>query len=580
MRPQPIVDLRIHRLGLVPVLLALVLVGFSLQDRPGPARPALAPEAFDDARAFAGLRPGGKGDAQLSRRVAAELRSAGFDVRVAREGARTIEGSRSIETVVGERVGTSDRRLVVLAHRDAAGAGSLAELSGTAGLLELARVVGAPGRTRHTLTLVSTSGGSGGAAGARQLTELVGGPIDAVLVLGDLAGARTRRPMVVPWSNALGAAPLRLQRTVQEAVRREAALDPGAPRALAQLARFAAPGTPGEQGPPLREGVPAVLLSVSGERGPRPADAVSRERLRGFGRAALGAITALDAAPARADEPRADVVTTRKVVPGSAARVLVGALLLAPLLVAVDAFARLRRRREPVTPWLRWVLALAVPALVAAAFARLLGLLRLIPAPGAPVLPEALPPRPAALVAVGLVGLLGWLVARPGLLRLTGGPPGDRATGGAAVAVLLVHSAVLVELWARNPYAAALFVPAAHLWTFLLVPDRRPRRAIGLALVAAGLVPVAALVVAAVAGFDLGPVEAPWLLVTLVAGGHASPLAWLEGSLLLACVRAALAVAWRGRPRRPDVERPITVRGPVTYAGPGSLGGVESALRR
>jgi hypothetical protein len=43
-----------------------------------------------------------------------------------------------------------------------------------------------------------------------------------------------------------------------------------------------------------------------------------------------------------------------------------------------------------------------------------------------------------------------------------------------------------------------------------------------------------------------------------------------------------VAIAWRGRVR---VEPPggpgqITVRGPVTYAGPGSLGGVESTLRR
>ena len=39
------------------------------------------------------------------------------------------------------------------------------------------------------MTFVSTSGGSGGAAGARDLAQrLSGSPIDAVLVLGDLGG--------------------------------------------------------------------------------------------------------------------------------------------------------------------------------------------------------------------------------------------------------------------------------------------------------------------------------------------------------------------------------------------------------
>jgi hypothetical protein len=34
------------------------------------------------------------------------------------------------------------------------------------------------------------------------------------------------------------------------------------------------------------------------------------------------------------------------------------------------------------------------------------------------------------------------------------------------------------------------------------------------------------------------------------------------------------------RARVEEVDDPVTVRGPVTYAGPGSLGGTESALRR
>jgi hypothetical protein len=48
------------------------------------------------------------------------------------------------------------------------------------------------------------------------------------------------------------------------------------------------------------------------------------------------------------------------------------------------------------------------------------------------------------------------------------------------------------------------------------------------------------------------------------------------------CAMAAVVLAWRTRPapRTPEGEPRITVRGPLTYAGPGSLGGTESALRR
>jgi hypothetical protein len=45
----------------------------------------------------------------------------------------------------------------------------------------------------------------------------------------------------------------------------------------------------------------------------------------------------------------------------------------------------------------------------------------------------------------------------------------------------------------------------------------------------------------------------------------------------LAC---GIAVAWRGRARAGDDDLEIRSRGPITYAGPGSLGAVESALRR
>ena len=585
-------DPRIYRAAFLPVALALVVVAFSLQARPSPLATTLAPDAFDGARAFGqaegltGLaarfgarRPGGAGDEALAGHLAGQFAAAGFDVRRELYEDETVDGPRELQTVIAERAGTSDERVVVVAHRDAAGRGGAAELSGTAALLELARVFGAPRRTARTRTLVSTSGGSGGAAGARRLAEQLDGPINGVLVLGDLASAQARGAQVVPWSNDLGAASLRLRRTVQEAVATETGREPGTPRGLSQLGRFAFPITLGEQGPMLEDGLPAVLLSVSGERGPPPGAEVSRERLEDFGRAALRTVTALDERALGGPATTADLLTRRNVIPGWAVRLLVGALLLPPLVAAVDAFARVRRRREPVGAWLRWTLAGALPFAGTGVFVLFLGLVGLVPDPAAPVAPSLIGVEGAALAATALVFALGWLVLRPLVLRAAGAQ-GDPASPGAGAMVILVLCLAAVVVWVINPYAAALLVPAAHLWLFAVAPEFRMRRAVGLAVVALGLAPLAllALGLARALGLDLDGTV--WLALLLVAGGHVSAATWLLWSVVAACGVGALLIAARGPVARDDEEPTITVRGPRTYAGPGSLGGTESALRQ
>ena len=131
-------------------------------------------------------------------------------------------------------------------------------------MIELARIV-AGGRLRRTVTFVSTSGGSGGAAGARDLVHrLSGNPIDAVLVLGDLGSRPPRKPIVTAWSDGSQIGPLRLQRTIADAVRQEVATSAGGPGIVTQWTRLAFPGTVGEQGP------------LVGARPPRGAPVVQR----------------------------------------------------------------------------------------------------------------------------------------------------------------------------------------------------------------------------------------------------------------------------------------------------------------
>src|ERR1700736_4361132 len=226
---------RLYRAAFVPFVFALAIAAFSLVARPRPLTSTLAPDAFDGARAFADLsslakefpdrRPGGPGDAALAGRISHMLEGlggtagGGFTVRTRRFAAQTIDGERTLTTVIAQRPGaTASTPIVVLAHRDAAGGrGARAELSGTAALLELARVFAAR-ETQRTIVLVSTSGGSGGDAGATDFAAHPPGAIDAAIVLGDLAGTRPHQPVVVPFSDGFGAAPLQLQRTLSDAL--------------------------------------------------------------------------------------------------------------------------------------------------------------------------------------------------------------------------------------------------------------------------------------------------------------------------------------------------------------------------
>jgi hypothetical protein len=560
-----VLDPRLYRAALAPILFALILAAFSLEDLPRPIRTTLAPDAFQAQRAFRDLRDmgarfpnrraGDAADEALARRVAQELRGAGlpggprpFSVRLVRQEGETIDGERTLTNVIARRAGAAGGQIVVVAHRDAARRGSLAELSGTAALVELGRVLAAAD-VRRTITLVSTSGGSGGAAGAYALAGQLGGaPIDAVLVLGDMASARPHKPWVVSYSNGGGVAPMRLTRTVQDAVASGAGSDAGGPRAVTQWARMALPLTIGEQGELGRAGLPAVLLSASGERAPAARAAVSRDTLQRFGRAALRAVQALDAGPDIGGGPSRVIVTQRKVLPQWPVRLLVAALLLPALLVAVDGFARLRRRREPIARGLVWVLASAVPFLVALAFVFALAKTGLLVAsPPAPVPKGAIPISGAALASTLLVFVLCWLVVRPFLIRMSGADRAPESLGNAG-AMVVVLAALAAVTWLVNPYAAALMVPALHAWLLILAPGVRLRRGAAIALLVVGLLPIAGLVLADARSLGLGPVDSAWMALLLVAGGHFGFWTWLTGSLFAAVAIGVGAIALRPPP--------------------------------
>ncbi|HWW91156.1 MAG TPA: M28 family peptidase [Solirubrobacteraceae bacterium] len=592
---------RLYRAALVPVVFALAIAAFSLTSRPRPLTATLAPDAFQGSTTLAELkslaaayperRPGSTGDEQLAGRIAHDLEGlggtagGGFSVQRSRFSGQTIDGERTLTTVVAQRPGsTSATPIVILAHRDAAAPGSQAELSGTAALLELAHVFAAR-ETRRTIILVSTSGGSGGAAGAAAFAAGLHVPVDAAIVLGDLAGTHLARPFVLPFSDGYGSAPLQLQRTLSDALTREAGTNPGAPSTLGQLAHLTFPLTVGEQGPLDAAGIPAVLMQVSGERGPSAREPVSLERLEGSGRAVLSTVDALDAAPDISSTMETGVQLQRKTLPAWALELILATLLLGPLFVAVDGLARMRRRRAPVGRWVLWTLSCALPFFACALFAYLLGRLAVLAAaPPAPAPPGALPldgSAAAALIAVALVFVLAWVEWRTLVGRLGWGSRPDPEVAG--LSILLVLLGVSLLAWALDPFAALLFVPAVHLWLLLAEPELRPRPLGSLALVGLGLAPVLLLVVFYARALGLGPGEVAWMAVLIVAGGHVGLAGALLWSAALGCAAAVVMLcltrtAAPPGPSSDDFE--ITIRGPRSYAGPGSLGGTESALRR
>jgi len=590
---------RLYRAAFVPFLFALLIAAFSLTPRALPLTSTLAPDAFSGSSAlseatslaaeFPSRRAGSSGDQALAARISEILKGlggtagGGFSVHTHRFQARTIDGERSLTTVIAQRPGSTNASpIVILAHRDALRRGSRAEMSATAALLELARVF-ATRETRRTIVLVSTSGGSGGDAGAADFAANFNGPLDAAIVLGDLAGTDSRKPFVVPFSDGYGSAPIQLQRTLAGAISQETGSDPGAPSALGQLAHLAFPVAGGEQGPLDANGLPAVLVQASGERGPTASEPVSAERLQGLGRAVLSSVDALDTAPDVPHALQTGVLIERQVLPAWAVRLLVGTLLLGPLLVAVDAFARLRRRHEPVGRWTLWTLACALPFLLCGLFAFLLGLIGAVPA--TPVLPTSAPLDGAATRAVLVVALglgLAWLVW-PALLRRLGLSvrPSSEAAG---LAMLLVLLAICVVVWAVDPFTALLLLPALHLFLVIASPELRPRPLGALALVAGALLPLVLLITFYAHQLGLGPFEVAWTGVLILAGGHVGVLGALVWSLAFGCLVAGAMLALTGSAPLPglgaDFGTRITVRGPRSYAGPGSLGGTESALRR
>lgn len=556
------IEPRIYRAAFVPALLAFVIAMFSLESRPPAVPQALAADILFDGRialsgarqlaaAFPDRRPGTAGDLHTAQRVAASLRAQDFAVTVD----RFTSHDKQLVNVIGRRIGESTRQLVVVVPRDADSVPDLAgSASDTASLLEIARTL--QGRvTQKTLVLASVDGSAMGSVGAQRLAGQLAaaGPVEAVLVVNDTGVADARGTLLVPWSESTTRSGLRLQRTVAESLRLElqrggAGRSPGVP---AQWARLSFPLGIGDQAPFLDAGMNALRLSGSGELPPHGAPPPpNANRIGSIGRATLRTVFAYDAAGRVGESPSSFLFIAQDVLPRWSIALLCLTLLLPILAASVDAFARARRRREPVLPWLRWIAAALMPFAMAWIVAQILALVG--ETPDAPAI--ALPPRIHPLHGSGWVALalctatfaLAWLFARP---RLAGArPPVSSPGAGGALALVLALESLAV--WVVNPFAAFALLPAFHLWLLVSASRVRPSRPLGIGLALTGLLLPAVIVIAVLGRLSLGVFSGLWYGYLLVTGHQVGVYTALVTALLVVCFITTVRIAVARDPAR------------------------------
>src|SRR5438874_520204 len=206
--PERPINAQLYRGTWLIVGLPLLLLLFSVT-RPAPLPAPPLPASFDRAVAidlatqlagdYPDRSPGSPGSIGAARWLVDQLRPYGLtttrDLFTASIPGRGRVGLVNLVTTV---IGKSPQSIVVMAHRDDSGVGQGAndDASGTAALVELARlygntaVAGPRVRPAHTLVFVSTDGGASGGLGAAHFAETwpFRDQVVAVVVLDAIAG--------------------------------------------------------------------------------------------------------------------------------------------------------------------------------------------------------------------------------------------------------------------------------------------------------------------------------------------------------------------------------------------------------
>ncbi len=588
-----VIDLRIYRTVFLAALLAVVVALFSVQAVPSPLAESATPSTFETGAVAEATRaiieaapdrtPGGPGDNAIGDFVEEQFRGLrSGNVSEQRFDAEIDGEQRELRNVILTLPGESGRGLLILAHRDGANEPAAASsAAATAVVLELAERLGAS-RHAQTIVLASTDGGTVGGLGTRELVRALPGieDIDAALVISQPGAQKERPPFIIGSADDARSTSSQLLETTSAIFAEQAGRDPGLPGALGDLARLALPSGLGEQAVLIELGVPAVAISSAGEAPllgrQDQLDDLSSASLARVGRTALSTALALDVATQPLDRgPAAYLRMGENLIPGWALAAIALTLLLPALLTAAEACARAARRSQRIGTAAGWALVGTLPFLVPLLVIYGLGALGVIPGPEFPFDPREFSLNLSeALALVGIFAVFGLVAAAVRPLRA----PSRPAPPVLAAATGLLAGLAVLGIWLQNPYLGLLLVPTAHLW-ILGARERGPLPVVTtvVALIAA-VIPLA-LAAAYVADQTAIGLKAPWRLVVVIVSGQipvgiTTLLCLLAGALL-----ASVAIS-RLRPREepaPAVTE-LRTRGPLTHAGPGSLGGTESAL--
>jgi hypothetical protein len=251
-----------------------------------------------------------------------------------------------------------------------------------------------------------------------------------------------------------------------------------------------------------------------------------------------------------------------RILPGWAIDLVLIAALAPFLLVAVDLFARCRRRHIPLAPAFRSYRSRVGFWLWTAAIFQLFALAGVWPAAPSTALPPDVSPAthwPAlGLLGFALLGGLGWLVARERLVPRRAVTPSEEVAGLAAALLALAVLALLVV--ATNPFALLFLLPSLHAWLWLLHARSRPLWARA-ALLAAGLLGPLLLLGSLAWRYGLG-LDAPWYLAELTATGYVGlPAVVIAAGWLAVAGQVTALSAGRYAPYPSAAERPP--RGPA-----------------
>lgn len=581
------IDPRLYRAALIPVIGAVVLLMFSLQPVPAPIEPPVSTPDFDARQAARLARsiaqstpvrePGDEGDTELAAQVRERFSAIDGGSVAVQEIESSFDGDDvDLQNVILTLPGESEEVVLVLAPRDSAiGPGAASSAASTAALLSLADLLG-DSRQQRTLVFASTSGGSDGGSGARELVDSIPAPegFAATIVLEQMGVADVRSPSIIASDPDGGSIPAKLIETAAAIADGRLGSEPTRSGTWAQLVRLAIPVGLGEGAALASEGLEPITISGGGERLVDPdldqISDISSETLAATGTVALDLVLTVDEAtrpPADADAPGTYVMAGENLIPGWTLSVLAIVLIVPGLLSAGDSWLRERRHRPTATKrTLPWALERALIGVLPLVVIYALTLVGLIPGPSFPFEPDRFPAGAgavAAFIAIAIVAALTALLIRPMRRPLDAEPHVLAASAG------LLGGASLIGIWLLDPFVALLLSPLAHLW---LLPARTtgpPRRAVVAGVLVVALLPLVAALLTVGSQLDLG-LTLPWHLLLLISSGSIGPLMALLWCGLAGSVIAAIAAA--GPRPRPVGEPAQRLRGPGGHVGPGSLG--------